>query len=60
VKRLQRLLKDHHFDPGTIDGIFGPATKKAVMKAQKAHGLNPSGRAGTMTWHALIASETKT
>ncbi len=60
VKRLQRLLRDHHFDPGEIDGIFGPNTKKAVVAAQKAHGLNASGIAGVMTWHALIASETKT
>jgi N-acetyl-anhydromuramyl-L-alanine amidase AmpD len=60
VKRLQRLLADHHFDPGTIDGIFGPNTKKAVVAAQKTHGLNANGIASDMTWHALIASETKT
>ena len=61
VKRLQRLLKDHHFDPGAIDGIFGPATKKAVVTAQKAHGLNASCIAGVMTWHAIIAAaESKT
>ena len=60
VKRLQRLLAQHHFDPGPIDGIFGPATAKAVRAAQKAHGLNANGIASTMTWHALLAAETKT
>jgi N-acetyl-anhydromuramyl-L-alanine amidase AmpD len=60
VKRLQRLLADHHFDPGVVDGIFGPATKKAVVKAQTTHGLNANGIASAMTWHALLASETKT
>ena len=61
VKRLQRLLAQHHFDPGPIDGIFGPMTKKAVRAAQKQHGLNVNGIASGMTWHALIAAaETKT
>jgi N-acetyl-anhydromuramyl-L-alanine amidase AmpD len=55
VKRLQRLLKQHSFDPGTVDGDFGANTVAAVKKAQKANGLTPDGIAGPLTWHALLA-----
>jgi N-acetyl-anhydromuramyl-L-alanine amidase AmpD len=57
VKRLQRLLKQHGFDAGAIDGDFGPATAKAVKAAQKANGLKPDGIAGPLTWHALLAGD---
>jgi N-acetyl-anhydromuramyl-L-alanine amidase AmpD len=56
VKRLQRLLAQHGFNPGTADGDFGANTVAAVKKAQKAKGLTPDGIAGPMTWHALLAS----
>jgi N-acetyl-anhydromuramyl-L-alanine amidase AmpD len=56
VKRLQQMLKIDGFDPGAADGIFGPATTKAVKKAQAKHGLNADGIVGPMTWHALETS----
>lgn len=56
VTRLQKLLKQRGFDPGTADGDFGPATVRAVKSAQKSHGLNPDGVVGPMTWHALESS----
>jgi N-acetyl-anhydromuramyl-L-alanine amidase AmpD len=55
VRRLQRLLAQHGFDPGTIDGAYGPATAAAVKNAQKANGLRADGIAGPLTWHALLA-----
>jgi len=55
VKRLQRLLAQHGFDPGPIDGVFGKATQTAVEGAQAAHGLEIDGIAGPKTWHALEA-----
>jgi peptidoglycan hydrolase-like protein with peptidoglycan-binding domain len=55
VKRLQRVLAHCGFAPGTIDGVFGPATITAVKAAQKAHGLHADGVAGPLTWHALLA-----
>jgi N-acetyl-anhydromuramyl-L-alanine amidase AmpD len=55
VTRLQRLLAQCGFDPGAIDGDFGPDTAKAVRKAQKAHGLDVDGIAGPLTWQALLA-----
>jgi N-acetyl-anhydromuramyl-L-alanine amidase AmpD len=56
VKRLQQLLEQRGFDPGAVDGVFGPATLRAVMSAQTAYGLEPDGVAGPLTWHALLAS----
>ena len=31
VKLAQQALKDRGYDPGPIDGIFGPKTRKAVL-----------------------------
>lgn len=56
VKRLQRLLAQHGFDPGAADGTFGAKTEAAVKKAQKAHKLTADGVAGPLTWHALLAA----
>jgi N-acetyl-anhydromuramyl-L-alanine amidase AmpD len=56
VKRLQRLLARHGFDPGEADGDFGPQTEQAVKAAQTANGLDPDGIAGPLTWHALLAA----
>ncbi|MCC5912363.1 MAG: LysM peptidoglycan-binding domain-containing protein [Clostridiaceae bacterium] len=53
VERLQRLLRDAGFDPGTIDGIFGPRTEAAVIAFQRSKGLTPDGIVGIRTWTAL-------
>ena len=55
VKRLQRLLAAHGFDPGPVDGAFGPGTAVAVKAFQtKAH-LTPDGIVGPRTWNAVQA-----
>ena len=33
-----------------IDGVFGPATKQAVITAQQQFGLEPTGRVDLATW----------
>jgi peptidoglycan hydrolase-like protein with peptidoglycan-binding domain len=49
VKLLQSKLKI------TSDGIFGPATKKAVMDFQRLKGLTPiDGICGPITWNAIL------
>ncbi len=55
----QCLLKRAKFDPGTIDGVFGPnsqaATKKFQTLMNNAFGYNTAidGIVGSETWPAL-------
>ena len=49
VTLLQRLLISAGFNPGKIDGNFGPRTKRTVKAFQKAHGLKADGKAGFKT-----------
>ena len=53
VKWLQERLNQLKYDCGKADGIFGPATKAAVVKFQKANGLSPDGQCGKLTWAKL-------
>ncbi|MEM8832519.1 MAG: peptidoglycan-binding protein, partial [Cyanobacteria bacterium P01_G01_bin.19] len=59
VVTLQNKLQEHDFNPGTIDGIFGNDTKKALIAFQKSVGLTPDGIAGKNTWAALNTKEIK-
>lgn len=56
VKDLQQSLQTQGFSPGPVDGIFGPATTKAVISFQKFEGINPNGLVGSKTWEALKTS----
>jgi peptidoglycan hydrolase-like protein with peptidoglycan-binding domain len=53
VKELQARLKELGFDPGDIDGIYGPSTTAAVTAFQKDRKLFAAGIAGTQTLQAL-------
>ena len=53
VKALQTRLKEHGFDPGDIDGVFGPQTTAAVVAFQKKRNAYPDGIAGAQTFNAL-------
>lgn len=50
---LQQALKNAGFDPGPIDGIFGPKTHAAVLAFQRSKGLAVDGIVGPKTWAAL-------
>jgi peptidoglycan L-alanyl-D-glutamate endopeptidase CwlK len=53
VKNLQQKLKEVGFNPGAIDGDFGPAVQAALIAFQKSKGLLADGIAGARTLNAL-------
>jgi hypothetical protein len=53
VENLQKALQARGFDPGEIDGVFGPHTEAAVLGFQLANDLVPDGQAGPVTRKAL-------
>jgi len=49
VRLVQEVLKKAGFDPGQMDGKFGPKTKSAVLRFQEAHQLKVDGKVGYQT-----------
>lgn len=54
IRTAQRLLNALGYNSGSVDGIFGAKTKAAVVKFQKAKGLDADGIVGSKTWNALL------
>ena len=52
-KQIQQKLKDLGYYSGSVDGIYGNATRNAVVAFQKANGLTADGVAGPKTIAAL-------
>jgi hypothetical protein len=58
VLRVQRRLRELGFTAvGQPDGLFGPATERAIYDFQTAQGLKPDGVVGPVTWNALFGNE---
>jgi murein DD-endopeptidase MepM/ murein hydrolase activator NlpD len=53
VAALQFLLQRAGHGPGRADGLFGPLTRAAVMRAQRAAGIAVDGLAGPVTVGSL-------
>lgn len=53
VRTMQEKLKRWGYYDGTVDGIFGSQTRRAVVKFQQTNGLTPDGIVGTNTLKAL-------
>ncbi len=49
VRQIQTKLRQLGYYKGSIDGIFGPDTKKAVISFQKSCGITADGIAGPKT-----------
>lgn len=58
VKEIQTRLKKWGFYNGKVDGIYGTATKNAVIKFQKKYGLTADGIAGKKTLAKMGISST--
>lgn len=53
VNVLQTFLQQFSYDPGLVDGIFGPKTRDAVISFQRDYGLPANGIAGPQTWDVI-------
>lgn len=53
VRELQQALVEAGFDPGPIDGVFGPRTEAALRSYQAAQGYEVTGIADVETLGAL-------
>ncbi len=52
-KEIQQALKNAGIYQGTVDGVIGPKTKKAIKDFQAQNNLTADGRVGPKTWAAL-------
>lgn len=53
VKEIQQLLKDWGYYFGSVDGVFGPATRNSVIWFQEKHGITIDGIVGSQTAEKL-------
>lgn len=58
VSKLQQALNNKGFSAGTVDGIFGLRTEKAVIAFQKANKITIDGIAGRQTQSLLYSAST--
>ena len=58
VQQVQGILKDLNFYDGTVDGLTGPATRKAIQTYQLKVGLPGSGEIDTALLDQLGARQT--
>ena len=54
VMAAQAALLKKGYNPGGIDGAYGPASVAAVKAFQKANGLEADGIVGPKTWEKLV------
>ncbi|MEW6441217.1 MAG: peptidoglycan-binding domain-containing protein [bacterium] len=57
VRQLQQELQTKGYNPGPIDGQWGPKTSQALTEFQRSEGLSPTGSPGQDTLQALGIQE---
>ena len=57
IRAIQQRLADLGYYTGTVDGLSGPGTKKAITLFQQQHGLTADGVYGPATAAALFSDE---
>lgn len=57
VAYLQQLLQRYNYRPGYADGVFGNATRTALMRFQQLNGLTVDGVCGSSTWSKLLSGD---
>ena len=53
VRQIQTKLKNWGYYSGSVDGVYGSATEKAVRAFQQKNGLTVDGKAGPQTLKAM-------
>lgn len=53
VRQIQTKLKSWGYYSGSVDGVYGSATEKAVRAFQQKNGLTVDGKAGPQTLKAM-------
>jgi len=54
VKVVQRQLNEKRRAHLAVDGVYGGATRSAVMAFQRHMGMTPHGNVGPVTWRRLL------
>ena len=54
TREIQKALTALGYEPGPIDGIYGPKTKRAIQVFERVMGMTPSGAATTELWRSLL------
>jgi peptidoglycan hydrolase-like protein with peptidoglycan-binding domain len=54
VHQLQQVLNDLDLYVGPLDGHFGTATERAILRLQRQLELRETGRLDNATWRALV------